>query len=41
MVLADAPLDPVVLVEDELLLSLPFAPRHDADCVPGVAAVAD
>lgn len=41
VVLADAPLDPVALVEDELLLSLPFAPRHDADCAPGAAAVAD
>lgn len=41
VVLADAPLDPVALVEDELLLSLPFAPRHDADCAPGTAAVAD
>ena len=34
VVLADAPLDPRVLVEDELLLTLPFAPRHDADCAP-------
>jgi uncharacterized protein len=34
VVLADAPLDPVTLVEDELLLSLPFSPRHARDqCV--------
>lgn len=33
VVLAKAPLDAVTLVEDELLLSLPFAPRCDcADC---------
>ncbi|MEO8740611.1 MAG: YceD family protein [Casimicrobiaceae bacterium] len=33
VVLAGAPLDPLALVEDELLLSLPFAPRHtDAEC---------
>lgn len=33
VVLARAPLDAVTLVEDELLLSLPFAPRCDqADC---------
>ena len=32
-VLADAPLDAVALVEDELLLTLPFAPRcPEADC---------
>ncbi len=30
VVLADAPLEPAALVEDELLLSLPFAPRHAA-----------
>jgi len=28
VVLADAPVDPLVLVEDELLLTLPFSPRH-------------
>ena len=28
VVLADGPLDPVVLVEDELVLATPFAPRH-------------
>jgi len=33
VVLADAPLDPVSLAEDELLLTLPFAPRcPEADC---------
>ena len=32
VVLASGPLDPVVLVEDELLLTLPFAPRHEAGC---------
>jgi len=32
-VLADAPLDAMALVEDELLLTLPFAPRcPEADC---------
>jgi uncharacterized protein len=34
VVLANAPLDPVTLVEDELLLTLPFAPRHEASCEP-------
>lgn len=34
VVLADSPLDAETLVEDELLLSLPFAPRHADDaCV--------
>jgi uncharacterized protein len=28
VVLADGPVDPLVLVEDELVLALPFAPRH-------------
>jgi uncharacterized protein len=33
VVLASAPLDPLELVEDELVLSTPFAPRHpDAEC---------
>ncbi len=32
VVLADAPLEALALVEDELLLTLPFAPRHDAEC---------
>ena len=37
VVLANAPLDPVALVEDELLLTLPFAPRHEANCDPASA----
>jgi DUF177 domain-containing protein len=33
VVLAAGQLDPLMLVEDELVLALPFAPRHpDADC---------
>ena len=32
VVVASGPLDPVALVEDELLLTLPFAPRHEAAC---------
>lgn len=33
VVLASAPVDPLELVEDELVLSVPFAPRHpDAEC---------
>jgi uncharacterized protein len=33
VVLADASLDPLTLVEDELVLALPFAPRHpEGDC---------
>ena len=36
VLLAAAPLDPVALVEDELLLTLPFAPRcARADCLAG------
>jgi uncharacterized protein len=31
VVLAQGPLDPVALVEDELVLATPFAPRH-AEC---------
>lgn len=31
VVLAVEPVDPLELVEDELLLALPFAPRHPAD----------
>ncbi|MEP7275088.1 MAG: DUF177 domain-containing protein [Betaproteobacteria bacterium] len=35
VVLAGAPLDPAQLVEDELVLALPYAPRHaDGECVP-------
>ena len=47
VVVAGAPLDALALVEDELLLSLPFAPRHaDAECdaaamVSAVAAVSE
>lgn len=37
VVLANAPLDPVALVEDELLLTLPFAPRHEGSCDPASA----
>jgi uncharacterized protein len=38
VVLAGAPLDARVLVEDELLLSLPFAPHHaEGQCAPGLA----
>jgi uncharacterized protein len=34
VVLANGPLDPVELVEDELVLAVPFAPRHpDGQCV--------
>jgi len=41
VVLAAAALDPLVLAEDELLLTLPYAPRHaDGDCPDG-GAVAD
>ena len=31
VVLADGQLDPLALVEDELVLALPFAPRHPGD----------
>ncbi len=34
VILADRPLDPATLVEDELVLTLPFAPRHEGEC-PG------
>ena len=35
VVLAAAPLDPAQLVEDELVLALPYAPRHaDGECAP-------
>ena len=35
VVLAAAPLDPTQLVEDELVLALPYAPRHaDGECAP-------
>jgi len=35
VVIADHPLDAVGLVEDELLLTLPYAPMHDSDCSEG------
>jgi uncharacterized protein len=39
VVLASAPLDARTLVEDELLLSLPFAPRHpEAECARGASS---
>jgi uncharacterized metal-binding protein YceD (DUF177 family) len=32
-VLAHGPTDPLTLIEDELVLALPFAPRHpDGEC---------
>ena len=34
VILADGPLDPAELVEDELVLTLPFAPLHEGPC-PG------
>lgn len=35
VVLASGPVDPVELVEDELVLAVPFAPRHPQDgCTP-------
>lgn len=35
VVLASGPVDPVELVEDELVLAAPFAPRHPQDeCAP-------
>jgi uncharacterized protein len=38
VVLATAPLDALQLVEDELLLSLPFSPRHaDGVCTAAIA----
>ena len=37
VVLANAPVDPVALVEDELLLSLPFSPRHEECATAGAA----
>jgi uncharacterized protein len=32
VILAAGPLDPATLVEDELVLTLPFAPRHEGRC---------
>ena len=41
VVLAAAPLDTMTLIEDELLLSLPYAPRHpEGGCPPGAQAAA-
>ena len=38
VMLATAPLDALTLVEDELLLSLPFSPRHaDGACAAAIA----
>jgi uncharacterized protein len=34
VVIADRPLNPADLVEDELLLTLPFAPMHEHACAP-------
>ncbi len=35
--LAEERLEPRALVEDELLLTLPYAPRHEGQCPPGDA----
>jgi uncharacterized protein len=35
VVVADHPLDAVGLVEEELLLTLPYAPMHESDCGGG------
>jgi uncharacterized protein len=35
VVIADQPLHAGELVEDELLLTLPYAPMHESDCSPG------
>ena len=37
VVLAAAPLDPAELVEDELVLAMPFAPRHPDDACAAAA----
>lgn len=34
VILADRPLEVAALVEDELVLTLPFAPRHEGECPP-------
>ncbi len=34
VIVAASPLDPAVLVEDELLLTVPYAPRHAEACEP-------
>jgi uncharacterized protein len=38
VVLARGPVDPLMLVEDELVLALPFAPRHPDDACDGTTA---
>lgn len=38
---ARAPLDAAVLVEDELLLTLPFAPRHEDGCAAPAGGAPD
>lgn len=39
VILATERLDPLTLVEDELVLSLPFSPRHaDGECHPAIVA---
>jgi uncharacterized protein len=35
VILGSKTLDVLALIEDELLLSLPFAPRHEVDCEAG------
>jgi uncharacterized protein len=39
VILAKLPVDPVTLVEDELLLSLPFSPRHGEQQCAGASAL--
>jgi uncharacterized protein len=36
VLLVVGPVDPHSLVEDELVLTIPFVPRHDGDCLPPV-----
>jgi uncharacterized protein len=38
VILASAPIEALAVVEDELLLSLPFAPRHEQDCAADAPA---
>lgn len=35
VLVADRPLDPAELIEDELLLTLPYAPTHEGGACPG------
>jgi uncharacterized protein len=30
----NTPIDPILVVEDELILALPLVPKHDSDCLP-------